>query len=343
MKVEKKRIGSLSKCYALAKLRYHDTNCFLVAAEKRNPCYLYAWDGTFLETVWEGPGGVMTMEQVPGSDGEFLATQAFYSPNDSAEARIVLASPQADGWSVRTLCQVPFVHRFGILTRNSVRYLIVCCLKSGHAYRDDWRFPGATYGAVLPEDLSTITPDSPLQLELLLDGMLKNHGFSKYTENGEETAIVACDTGVFQFLPPETPKGKWEIRQLLNEPSSDAVLADFDGDGVPELGSITPFHGDTLRIYKRGEDGRYRPIWQYPEQLEFLHATWIDRLFGKPTWFVGNRKGERLSMAISWNEGYQVEIFDRGAGAANAMALEDGRLVMANRETDEVALYTFSL
>ncbi len=343
MRIEKEVIGSLPKCYSIAKLRYHGEECFLVAAEKKDPCYLFSADGKYLDTVWEGPGGVMTMEQVPETDGVFLATQAFYSPNDSAQAKIVLVAPEKEKWSMCTLCDVPFVHRFGILQRGGIQYLIVCCLKSGHEYKDDWRFPGAVYGAVLPKNLSELKQGAPLQLTCLQDGMLKNHGFSKYVDNGVQTAIIACDNGVYQFFPPDGANDKWEIRKLLDEPSSDAVLIDFDGDGIPEIGSISPFHGDILRIYKKDFQGKYHVVWEYPQKLKFLHATWTGRLFGRPVWFVGNREDERISMAVSWNgNSYQTDIFDHGAGAANAMQLDDGRLVMANRETNEIAIYTFS-
>ncbi len=342
MKVEKKVICRLNKCYSLAKLSYQGKDCFLTAAEKQDPCYLFDREGTYLDTVWESPGGVMTMEQVPGSDGVFLATHEFYSPNDAANARIVIASPGERGWQVKTLCKAPFAHRFGILQRGGVRYLLVCCLKSGHEYKDDWRFPGAVYGAVLPEDLSGFDESHPLPLELILGGLLKNHGYSKYVDHGLETALVACDSGVYQFTPPEMPGGKWSYRQLISDPSSDAVLVDFDGDGEPELGSILPFHGDTLRIYKKEKAGAYSAVWEYPEKCEFLHATWAGELFGKPAWFVGSRKGKRVSMVITWDDGYQTEIFDEGAGAANALLLEEGRLLMTNRESDEVAMYTFS-
>ena len=139
MKYQKKLISDLNLCYSLAELTYKGQHCFLVAAEKHDPCYLFDEAGTKIAEPWAGPGGVMTMQQVPEHDGQFLATHEFYSPNDSKEAKIILAYPEDGEWKVRTLAELPFVHRFDIISRNGVNYVIACTLKSGHEYKEDWR------------------------------------------------------------------------------------------------------------------------------------------------------------------------------------------------------------
>ncbi len=350
MKVTKKLISDLNKCYSIAPITVEGKPCFLVAAEKKDPCYLFSEDGEKLETVWTEPGGVMTMVQVPGVDGQFLATHKFYSPNDSLEAKIVIVTRRGkDDWEVRTLCNAPFVHRFGILNRGGTNYLIVCCLKTGHEYKNDWRFPGACFGAELPKDLSSYNEDNTLPLTLIMEGMLKNHGYSMTKHGGHDAALVGCEEGSFLFDPPAVKGGDWEVTQILDIPTSDSVLCDFDGDGKPELGVISPFHGNSLTIYHLDEHGNYVPQWKYgvPEkETEMLHATWADTILGKPSWIVGWRKGTKNTIIITWDAeagDYRTEFIDQNTGCANAMHFVNSKgqdvVIGTNREIDEAALY----
>ena len=353
MNVSKKIISNLEKCYAIAPLTYNDKKCFLVASEKRNPCYLFSEDGENLDTVWTEPGGVMTMAQVPGTNGQFLATHRFFSPNDSLNARIVIVTPKEKGnWEVRTLCDAPFVHRFGILHRAGRNYLLVCCLKTGHEYRNDWRFPGACFGAELPKDLSSFNEDNQLSLTLIKDGMLRNHGYCPIERGGYTAGLVACEQGTFIFDPPAVKGVDWEVTCVSNIPASDSVLIDFDGDGKLELGLITPFHGNSFSIFHLDEFGNYVPQWKYsaPEkETEMVHATWADTILGKPTWIVGWRKGTKNTVAITWDAeagDYKTEFIDKNTGCANAMHFVNSRgedvIVGTNREIDEAALYTIT-
>lgn len=348
MKIEKKVISNLTKCYSIAPLHYQGKDHILVAAEKVDKCLLFDTEGNEEDVVWEEPGGVMTMVQVPGTDGQFLATHKFYSPNDSKEAKIVKVTPIEKGnWEVKTLVDLPFVHRFDVLERNGVRYLIACALKSDHEYKDDWRFPGKVYAAVLPEDLSAFDEDHQLELKVIKDGMLKNHGYYKVEDEGVQTSVISCDGGVFQFVPPAEADGEWEIRTLTTDAASDAVLVDFDEDGEKELAVIAPFHGDKVCFYKK-KDGIFEMVYEFGESRDFLHSIFGGSLCGKPAFVTGHRKAERDLMAFTYNkekETYEMEYIDRDCGSANVYHyVKDGKdmLISTNREIDEVALYTIT-
>jgi len=348
MKIEKKVISDLTKCYSIAPLHYQGKDHILVAAEKVDKCLLFDTAGNQEDIVWEEPGGVMTMVQVPGTDGQFLATHKFYSPNDSKDAKIVKVTPIERGnWEVKTFVGLPFVHRFDILERNGVRYLIACALKSDHEYQDDWRFPGKVYAAVLPEDISSFDEDHQLELKVIKDDMLKNHGYYRVEDEGVQTSVISCDGGVFQFIPPEGTDGEWEIRTLTTDAASDAVLVDFDEDGEKELAVIAPFHGDKIRFYKR-VDGVFKLEYEFAESRDFLHSIYGGILCGKPALVTGHRKAERDLMAFTYNKEkgtYEMEYIDRDCGSANVYHyVKDGKdmLVSTNREIDEVALYTIT-
>ncbi len=345
MKVEKKVIARLSKCYSIAPLRDRGKDCILVAAEKTERCLLFDRKGKLLDTVWEEPGGAMSMVQVPGKDGQFLATHKFYSPNDSADAEIVTVSHKENGdWEVRTLVKLPHVHRFDIVKRNGTNYLIACTLKSGHKFKDDWSMPGKVYAAALPEDLSRFDGEHPLKMQVIRENMLKNHGYYRITENDTDTCLISADSGVFRFFPPADVNGEWGMEQLLNTPSSDAVLVDFDGDGEMELAVLSPFHGDKITIYKRMEKS-FEKVYEYDKPADFTHAIYGGNLGGKQVLIAGHRKGERNLIVFWWDatKGYCRELIDKDCGPANVFHYVDGEkdiLISANREMDEIAMYT---
>lgn len=346
MNVEKKAIGHLTKCYSIAPLTYQGEDHILVAAEKVDRCLLFNLEGRLVDTVWTEPGGVMTMVQVPHTNGQFLATHKFYSPNDSKEAEIVIVTPKNRGdWEVRTLVSLPHVHRFDILERNGVRYLLACTLKSGHEYKDDWSCPGRVYGAVLPENLDEFDKDHQLKLTMIQDNMLKNHGYYRVEEKGAAAGIISSDSGVYRFIPPSEKNGDWEIIRLLDTPASDAVLVDFDEDGEKELAVLSPFHGDCISIYKKQGDG-FGKIYEYEKPAEFTHAIYGGTLCGRPALVVGHRKGERNLLTFTFhkeNGQYACTVLDRDCGPANVFHYtKAGKdiLISTNREIDEIAMYT---
>ncbi|MER2150421.1 MAG: hypothetical protein ABS900_02285 [Candidatus Limivicinus sp.] len=347
MKVKKTVLAQLNKCYAVAPLFYQGKRQFVVAAEKADPCYLFDQDGTLQDTLWTEPGGVMTMVQVPGTDGQLLSTAKFYSPDESLEAKLVVVTPEEKGrWSMHTLTPIPHVHRFDILSRGGVNWLIVCTVKSGQDHPNgDWSYPGKVYTAILPEDLSAFDDAHPLKLQVLKDGLHRNHGYTRCDRNGIPACLIAADEGVWRLTPPETADGEWQQELLLGVPVSDAVLVDLDEDGQDELCTLSPFHGERISVYHR-KDGDYERVWSLDEDAPFTHAICGGIIAGVPTFVAGYRAGKKNLMAIRWDgdrQDYAVTLIDEGRGPANVMHFVNDAgvdvLIATNRETDEVAMY----
>ena len=373
-------IGNLSKCYSVATIKDRGELRLLCAAEKQDACFMFDAEGNKTDTLWEGPGGVMTLEQFPTEDETIvMATQKFYSPNDSAQAKIVYYRRGADGrWNCNVLCDLPFVHRFGVLTRGGVHYLVACTLKSAHAFKNDWTCPGRVYVAELPYDITGFSEENPLELTPLLSGLYHNHGFAKVNGDsryaGEEEGCVYClvgtDNGVFRVVPPAVRGGNWETEMMIEDAVSDMLFDDFDGDGKRELLTMAPFHGSKLGVFREGTvvekpwfvacfgqklrsfivpphepTDRFGRVWRYPEPMPFLHAICTATVNGKKVAVIGNREGKKELLAVYYDAEagtYRTDVLDAGAGPANVLFFNnDGRyrLLAANRETDEIALY----
>ncbi len=347
MEYDKKVIAEMKKCYAITMFHGDDCDSFLIGTEKEGPCIRFALDGSPMETVWDGPGGVMTMVQSPGRGDQFLSTQEFYSPNCGGEhARIVTCTRQHSGeWKVKTLCGLPYVHRFGVLRgKGGNSWLLACTIKSACEYKEDWRYPGGIFVAPLPQNLDMFDVENQLPLEELAGWQLKNHGF--YTERDGGYALVSTDEGVFKFTPPDTTGGKWDIQCLLHKSVSDITEFDLDGDGKKELVTLSPFHGEEITVFKSNGGGVYRLAYQLPQKYPFLHAIWSGCLNGVPCAVLGHRKGSRDLLRVYYEKRtmqYAAEVIDHDCGPANVLAYTyegQDRIIAANRETDEVALYT---
>lgn len=344
MKITKKVLDELTKCYCIANIMYNNEHHIIVAAEKDDQCYIYNHNLERKATIWDGIGGTMSIVPLEGTNGEFLATQQFYSPNDSKNAKIVYVT--SDGkynFKTRVIAIVPFAHRFDVLKgEDGTKYLLICALKTNHEYKDDWRSPGKTYFTVLPDDLEHCDVITEKDCTVIQENMLKNHGYYRIVEDGQEKGIVSCDSGVYLYIPPKKLGDKWNVEQLISDPGSDATLIDLDNDGNKELVVLSPFHGHKLRVYKL-IDKKYKLVKEFPEDMMFLHAIWAGELNGEKVVVIGHRREEMRTIILRYrNNDYEYDIIDENVGAANVNYFEkDGKqyLIAANRETNEIALY----
>jgi len=345
MHVKKSVLDHIEKCYAVTEMEYDGRKHLICAAEGKGPCNVYSLDGTYEETLWNGPGGVMTLLQYPDStEPVLLATQKFYSPDDSSEAKIVYYYRKGHEWIYETLCDLPHVHRFGMLEDESGRYLIAATLKSACAFEGDWTCPGRVWVAKIPESIFIFDREHQLKMEPLLSGLYKNHGFYIHKDGKEQYAVIGTENGIYKVAPMIKEEKGWKCEKIMEGKVSDMLIRDFDQDGKQEILTISPFHGDHISVYKP-ENERMVKVFERKEAMPFAHAICGGKVDGCDYAFLGGRSGTKKLISYHYDlekRQYIEELLDEGAGAANCMTFRvDGKLKLfaANRETDEVAIY----
>ncbi len=126
------------------------------------------------------------------------------------------------------------------------------------------------------------------------------------------------------------------------------AVFDIDGDGVDELITIEPFHGNTLRAYRRSGKS-WSPFWD--AELEYGHGVLAGMFDGKRSILVSNRGGSRNLLLFQFDDGSARPtriVVDDGAGAANLLVVGHGaragrdRLFAANQAAGEIAMYMAS-
>jgi len=339
MKIEKKLLTKLFRCYATSSTVIDGEKKILFATEGQGAAYMYSGPDFKQSTIWDGPGGTMSMIQVPGKNGDFLAVQNFFPTFDSKEATIVWAHPLPDDkWEVKTILHLPYVHRFDILTgADGTHYFIGCTLCTSKTDKDDWSDPGKIYVGELPEDLT-----QTIELKVIKEGMLKNHGYSRATWDGRMAGMVTCENGVFAVTPPVKQGSGWSIETINEIPTSDIAVGDIDGDGMDELVTIEPFHGNKFVIRHKTANG-YEEVYTYPEPMEFGHVVWFGKLRGVPTIIGGQRRNAKDLFYIQYRNGKYIKTtIATDIGPSNVAVINEKDrdiIISADREVGEAVLY----
>lgn len=337
-KINREKIAELEKCYALAPLRYKGKDCFLVASEVINRCLLFNDKFEVISTIWEEPGGTMALEQIPNTDGEFLAIQNFYGPDDSKESKIVYVKPYNSSWIIMDLVKMPHIHRFGIIESNECNYLIISTLKTNHKHEGDWSSSGKVYYIKLPHIMPSNLELLDTKPVVLIDNLFRNHGFYKR----DNLILIGSDNGIHKI---ELVKDTFNVSTIYNSPVSDMWPYDIDQDGVEELLILAPFHGPNLSIIKPDIFGHMQTVYKIDEELPFLHAIWGGVLNNNPMFVIGNREGRRELFTITFDRvsrKYMITIIDSNVGPANVLYVNIKNkdfIISANRETDTIKSY----
>ena len=339
MKIVKKKLDDMYRCYCASNIYFDGQNHILLASEDPDvACNMYyGKDYEIKENVWTHPGGCMSIVPIPGKEKEFLCVQEFYLKVTPSLAKIVWGKYDNGTWQFKDVVSVPYVHRFGIFNQNGINYLILATVATSKKEKNDWSVPGRIYVAELPED-----PSTGVELEVLCDGLYRNHGFWQTKENGKDVGYFGSDQGILRVSAPEKRGGQWKVEPILSGHIGEIATIDIDGDGQDEIMTIEEFHGNTIQIYKK-DGSEYKKVWQYDNEIDFAHALVGAKLAGQNAFVCGVRRKDCELFVVTYEDGeYKVTMVDKGVGPANLCVVhEDNRdiIVGANHTAAEAAIY----
>ncbi len=339
MKVKRIKLDEMQRCYSTGYV-YVDGELKIILASEAidGPCYSYSGKNfKNKEVVWKKGGGTMSIIPIPGTNGEFLASQGFFPGFNAKKSKIVHGKYMDCKWEIEDFMLLPYIHRFDILQAGEENYFIGATLCTSKKERNDWSDPGKIFVGKLPRDLT-----NPMELSIIQEGLTRNHGYCKANWEGKESGFITSDEGVFVVIPPQKEGDNWTAENIIKRPISDIALCDIDGDGVDELATIEPFHGENYKINKK-IDGEYKVVYEYPNKAEFIHAVWGGELRGESTFIGGVRRKDAELFTIQYRNGkYDTTIIDKGRGPANIAVINECSrdiIIAANNTIHEACLY----
>lgn len=340
MKIEKIHLDDITRCYCASHMYIDDQlYVFLGSENPTSPCYSYTGENfEKRELLWDDRGGCMSIIPFETRKGEFLAVNEFYLKVTPSLAKIVWGKKTEDGWKIKDLVSMPYVHRFDIYHIDGHDYLILATIAKNKEHKEDWSLPGQIYVSRLPENL-----EDEIHLECIADGMYRNHGYCRGEYEGRPCGYFTSDQGVFRVNLSQD--GTWKTTKILDGQIGEIALSDIDYDGVEELMTIEPFHGNTIKVYKL-IDGQYQEVYCYPNEIDFAHTLVGRKIAGRNSFVAGVRRIDAELFILQHVDGeYRVTVVDQGKGPANldvVNCLDCDYIIAANHTANEAAIYKVS-
>ena len=291
------------------------------------------------ETVWTGPGGCMNVAQW-NARGDIIGVQNFYKGAQALDAQIAAATRINRRWETRVLAKLPYLHHCGIIHVGEDTYVVASTLCTRRDFPGDWNHPGRIQVIKITE------PGTDTEVQVIKEGVSKNHGFWQGRLDGKEVILISGDT-LYQVQPPSSGEERWKVDALIRREISDIAVVDIDGDGEDEILAYEGLHGNLATINKR-----IHGVWEivYSCPMEFAHGIWGGHLLGKPVFVTGSMQGEgelAILMYDSGGDGFAVRrtVLEKGIGPSNIRGFSHGGkdyILAAAREAGELVMFELS-
>ena len=348
MKISHQTLATLPRGYSIAVLADDSAEglpAFVAGSEGDDRLLLFRPPDFEPIVLADTPGGFISTWPMTQGGRRFLASSTLFKPGfDAADARLMLYPLDRGEKPEPTLIgDLPYTHRVTVFEKNGVNYLLASTLCAAKAFKEDWTQPGGIHLARVPSD-----PTQPWPFRQIVAGMNKNHGMdrARIGRDLRDGYLLSCMEGL-TFLPiPEDPDGQWQAEPIDAAETSDAIAFDWDGDGVPEIFSISPFHGHVLSLHREGPDGWTKQVIH--DDLSMGHIVWAGHLLGGPALLAGSRRDHReLRLYRPTPDGGvnpDYALIAEGIGPTQIAVLPQGDhkavLYVAAHGVDEVRVYT---
>lgn len=185
------------------------------------------------------------------------------------------ASDDGQTWTQHFIEWVPYLHRIALVHINNQSLLLVATLQGAGSGFNEFESPGALWCYKMSND-----PNQPWEKQCIDGHLHLNHGLSvcDVDNDGRPDLLLGARNGLIWYEPPQGDPftNPWQKHIISTRESSETYAIDLDGDGINEILSIEPWHGNELVWYKATGDIRSAPYERHliDNTLNRGHSLW---------------------------------------------------------------------
>ncbi len=350
MKVTKRMVANLERVYSIAAVpgvKADGWPAFLAGSEGDGPLLYFEPPHYEPIEIANEPGGFISLWTFEQEASNYVVAATDFKPGFKAENCRIIVYPldETARGKAFEVGRLPYTHRVAVSAVGGRQCLLGSTLCSAKAFKYDWTQPGGIHLAVIPDKI-----ENKWEFRQIVTGLNKNHGmdFGQLGKAGLGGFLLSAMEGLSFMRIPESPDGRWEVETIAEGEHSDAFAYDWDSTGYAQIFAISPFHGNTVTIYRR-EQGRWSGT-VIADDISMGHVLWAGELLAGPGLLVGGRDGRKelrlYRKSGPQGRGFSYEIIDEGIGPTQIAVVDRTKdsagLIVAAHAVNQVRTYTLT-